>query len=160
MVVGCRLQGRPKEESSVDPSWFSQARRGLVELSVLAALRAREAYGYELLQRLAEVAGLGITESTLYPILARHADDGLLTVRQVPSPSGPPRRYYRLTAAGAKQLDAMVLHWRALGAGLDALWTEGPAATKESGTGEHPVAAPRARTDRSASRRARRRAPG
>ncbi|HVX83689.1 MAG TPA: PadR family transcriptional regulator [Phycisphaerae bacterium] len=99
--------------------WVTQLRKGLVELLVLAALQEREAYGYELLQRLsagtgpaAGGPGMELTESTLYPVLARLAGEGLLAVRHAPSSSGPPRRYYRLTAAGGRRLRDMATHWR------------------------------------------------
>jgi PadR family transcriptional regulator, regulatory protein PadR len=104
-----------------DRTWISQLRKGLVELLVLAALRQQEVYGYQLLQRLASLDGLALTESTLYPVLARLAADRLVAVRQVPSPAGPPRRYYRLTPAGAKRLEDMLAHWRQVNASINAL---------------------------------------
>ena len=106
---------------NADRAWISQLRKGLVELLVLAALRREEVYGYQLLQRLAGMDGLALTESTLYPVLARLADDKLVAVRQVPSPAGPPRRYYRLTAAGQRRLEEMLAHWRQVNASIDAL---------------------------------------
>lgn len=87
----------------------------------MAALRQREAYGYEILQRLREAEGLAITESTVYPILARLAKDGLVAVRAAPSPSGPPRRYYRLTDAGARRLAEMEQHWTNIRRSIDGL---------------------------------------
>ena len=106
---------------NADRTWVSQLRKGLVELLVLAALRQQEVYGYQLLQRLAALDGLALTESTLYPVLARLAADRLVAVRQIPSPAGPPRRYYRLTPAGAKRLDDMLAHWRQVNASINAL---------------------------------------
>ena len=92
-------------------SWIAQMRKGLVELCVLAVLREREAYGYEVLQRLAEADSLAFGESTVYPVLARLAQDGMLRVRVASSPSGPPRRYYRLTPLGAARLRGMLSYW-------------------------------------------------
>ena len=106
---------------NADRAWVSQLRKGLVELLVLAALRQQEVYGYQLLQRLAMLEGLSLTESTLYPVLGRLADDRLVAVRQVPSPSGPPRRYYRLTAAGQRRLEEMLAHWRQVNGSIEAL---------------------------------------
>ena len=88
---------------------------------VLAALRREELYGYQLLQRLASMNGLSLTESTLYPVLGRLADDRLVAVRQVPSPSGPPRRYYRLTRAGEWRVVVLVDYWKHINASIDAL---------------------------------------
>ena len=102
-------------------SWVSQLRKGLVELCVLGALDDGEAYGYEILQRLARADNLAITESTVYPILARLAKQGLLAVRVAPSPSGPPRRYYRLTDTGRARLSEMGRYWRHLTAAVDGL---------------------------------------
>ena len=102
-------------------AWAVQLRKGLVELAVLAALNEGEAYGYQLLQRLRQSDGLGVTESTVYPLLARLMDDGLVSVRAAPSPSGPPRRYYRLTALGRSRLREMAAHWCNVRDGLDAL---------------------------------------
>jgi PadR family transcriptional regulator PadR len=104
-----------------DKAWISQLRKGLVELLVLAALRREELYGYQLLQRLAEMDGLALTESTLYPVLARLSGDQLIAVRQEPSPSGPPRRYYRLTRAGQKRLEEMLAHWRQVNGSIERL---------------------------------------
>lgn len=92
--------------------WVAQLRKGLVELAVLAVLREGEAYGYQILQKLTEVDGFAITESTVYPILARLSQDGLVKVRAAPSPAGPPRRYYRLTSLGQARLREMNDHWK------------------------------------------------
>ncbi|MFN0056689.1 MAG: PadR family transcriptional regulator [Planctomycetales bacterium] len=96
------------------PSWITQFRKGLVELCVLAALRDEEAYGYQIVETLGQSPGLEVTESTVYPVLARLARERLVTVREAPSPSGPPRRYYRLSEAGRQRLVEMLSHWRAI----------------------------------------------
>jgi PadR family transcriptional regulator PadR len=92
--------------------WAAQMRKGLIELCVMAALRDGEAYGYQILQRLSRAEALTISESAVYPILARLAAEGMVKVRVGPSPNGPPRRYYRLTSAGEARLEAMGEHWR------------------------------------------------
>ncbi len=88
-------------------AWETQLRRGVVDLAVLARLAGGEAYGYQVLAQLREHAGLDFPESTVYPALTRLAREGLLAVRVEASPSGPPRRYYRLTAAGRHRLGEM-----------------------------------------------------
>lgn len=95
-------------------AWITQFRKGLVELCVLAVLRDEEAYGYQIVERLGEAPGLEVTESTVYPVLARLARDRCVTVRTAASPSGPPRRYYRLSDAGRRRLDELQGHWRAI----------------------------------------------
>lgn len=104
--------------------WLAQMRRGLVEPCVLAALREGEAYGYEILQRLAAADSLGISESTVYPVLARLAADKLVRVREAPSPSGPPRRYYRLTTLGEARLAEMTASWRQVASVVNELLKE------------------------------------
>ena len=95
-------------------AWVTQLRKGLVELCVLATLRDEEAYGYQIVERLGRLGGLEVTESTVYPLLARLAHDDLVRLRTAPSPAGPPRRYYRLTDAGRRRLEEMARHWGAL----------------------------------------------
>ena len=96
--------------------WSTQLRKGLAELCVLAAVhRLGEAYGYQLVQFLTDHDGLQLTESTVYPLLARLAREGHLSVTSTPSPAGPPRRYYRITALGKRSLETMLEHWAAVG---------------------------------------------
>lgn len=102
-------------------SWVAQMRKGLVELCVLSALRDEEAYGYQILQRLSEIDCLAISESTVYPILARLAEEGYVNVRVAPSPAGPPRRYYRLTRLGQSRLREMVGYWGEIKTAVDKL---------------------------------------
>ena len=104
-----------------DRPWSTQLRKGLVELTVLAALRTGEAYGYQLLQRINDLPGFNLTESTVYPLLARLTKDKLAKVRVGPSPHGPPRRYYTLTAAGKKHLKAMAAEWQQINGSIDTL---------------------------------------
>jgi PadR family transcriptional regulator PadR len=91
-----------------------QLRKGLAELSVLAVIEREEAYGYQIIQRLALVEGLGLTESTVYPLLARLAAARLVSVRSVESPAGPPRRYYRLTESGRKRYELLAGQWKTI----------------------------------------------
>jgi PadR family transcriptional regulator, regulatory protein PadR len=74
---------------------------GLVLLAVLAR-SGEDLYGYEIAKRLAS-ANEGVSifkEGTIYPVLRALSAAGLLTSRIVPSYSGPPRRYYRITEQG------------------------------------------------------------
>lgn len=106
-----------KRDTGTMSNWHTQLRKGLVELAVLAALKnvpEKEAYGYELLQRINADEHFQLTESTVYPLLAKLARNKLVSVRVGPSPTGPPRRYYRLTKAGHQHLDHMTTQWQAL----------------------------------------------
>jgi PadR family transcriptional regulator PadR len=92
-------------------SWEAQLRKGLVELAVLATIARGETYGYRIVEQLRELPGLEFTESTVYPVLTRLATDGVVAVRTEPSPSGPPRRYYRLTEEGRLRMGRMAAQW-------------------------------------------------
>lgn len=106
-----------------DP-WQTQMLKGLVEMSVLAVLASREAYGYEILQILDRYPGLSLKESSLYLLLTRLRKQGLLTERQVASESGPARRYFRLSADGKERLKQMLVQWKSLRSDLDTVLEE------------------------------------
>jgi PadR family transcriptional regulator PadR len=92
-------------------AWTVQVRKGLIEVLVLNALRsAGEAYGYDLVRSLAGHPGGDLGEGTLYPLLSRLRLQGLVATRLVESDAGPARKYYRLTPAGERTLDAMNDH--------------------------------------------------
>ncbi len=91
--------------------WISQFRKGLLELCLLNQLGRGESYGYRIVQSLQEIDGLSVSESTVYPILARLRSDGYLGVRTEPSPGGPERRYFHLTDAGVRHLKELNRYW-------------------------------------------------
>jgi len=91
--------------------WITQLRKGLLDFCVLNLLSHGEAYGYEIAQRLKSLQALAVTESTLYPILARLRAEGLLSVRTGASSDGPPRRYFSLTPEGRERLAEMNAYW-------------------------------------------------
>jgi PadR family transcriptional regulator PadR len=101
--------------------WETQLRKGVVELAVLGSLARGETYGYRIVEQLQRLDGLALTESTVYPVLARLARDGYLGVRTEPSPAGPSRRYYRLTTDGQRRLREMMQSWRTVAGSLSNL---------------------------------------
>ena len=102
--------------------WVTQLRKGLVELMVLHVLRRGESYGYEIVQALRQIEALAVSESTVYPILARLRADKYLKVREEPSAAGgPPRRVFGLTAPGRVRLAEMRAHLAELDDALDQL---------------------------------------
>jgi PadR family transcriptional regulator, regulatory protein PadR len=101
--------------------WETQLRKGVVELAVLASIARGESYGYQIVERLRELEGLALTESTVYPVLTRLARDGALAVRLEASPAGPTRRYYRLTDEGRGRLARMATSWRMVSGSLTRL---------------------------------------
>ncbi len=100
---------------------LSQMRRGTLEYCVLAVLRDKERYGFDLVKELAEVDGMVTSEGTLYPLLTRLRKDGLVSSIWQESPKGPPRRYYRITPKGARALDEFRQEWRRFRASVDGL---------------------------------------
>jgi PadR family transcriptional regulator, regulatory protein PadR len=101
--------------------WETQLRKGVVELAILAAIGRGETYGYGIVEQLKGLDGLELTESTVYPVLTRLARDAFLAVRTEVSPSGPTRRYYRLTAEGERRLRQLAESWRTVSQSLSAL---------------------------------------
>lgn len=77
----------------------SQMRKGMLEFCVLLLLEKGDAYASEIISKMKE-AHLIVMEGTLYPLLTRLKNDGLLTYRWEESPSGPPRKYYSITPLG------------------------------------------------------------
>ena len=106
----------------VERSAVSQLRRGVLEHCVLAALRERERYGYELVSAL---DGVLSSEGTVYPLLARLRKEGWVASRWGESGSGPPRRYYRLTADGHDALAAFTAEWESFRTAVDGLLGRG-----------------------------------
>jgi PadR family transcriptional regulator, regulatory protein PadR len=101
--------------------WETQLRKGLAELAILAVIGRGETYGYRIVEELERLEGFELTESTVYPILARLTRDGLLAVRTEPSPSGPVRRYYRLATGGQQRLRQLAESWKKVSRSLSSL---------------------------------------
>ena len=91
-------------------AWITQLRKGLLEYCVLTVLAGGESYGYEIVAALGKIEQFAVSESTVYPILSRLRQEKYLKLRDVPSPQGPTRRYFSLTAIGRVRLAEMNLH--------------------------------------------------
>src|SRR3954451_24039092 len=100
---------------------LSQLRRGVLEYCVLALLRERPHYGFDLVRQLSEADGLLTSEGTIYPLLSRLRKDGLVTTTWQESAPAPPRRYYALTEGGRLALTAFVRDWTTFSQGVDRL---------------------------------------
>lgn len=103
----------------------SQMRKGMLEFCVLLLLRRGDAYASELIVRLKE-AHLIVMEGTLYPLLTRLKNDGLLCYRWEESPSGPPRKYYSLTPEGEAFLTQLKASWDELATSVALLSQNSP----------------------------------
>ena len=90
----------------------TELRRGALVLAVLSQMRTAQ-YGYSLRQALAE-QGMPIEEGTLYPLLRRLEEKGLLASDWRIEDGNPPRRYYRLNSKGTRLLADLTANWQAL----------------------------------------------
>ncbi len=87
----------------------TQFKKGVLEMCVLALLVKREFYGYELVQEISKK--MAISEGTIYPLLNRLKHDKFVSTYLQESTDGPPRKYYKLTDAGKKQLADFKQDW-------------------------------------------------
>jgi len=92
--------------------WEAQIRKGSLDLAILAVLWNERLYGLDILRRL-QGASLEVAEGTLYPILMRLKNDGLLESTWVEAEAGHPRKYYWLTRAGRQRARSMAQSWDA-----------------------------------------------
>ena len=88
----------------------AQMRKGVLEYCILGVLAQGELYPSDIIPQLKE-AKLIVVEGTLYPLLTRLKDAGLLNYRWEESRSGPPRKYYKLTTVGDKFLTELDQTW-------------------------------------------------
>ena len=89
----------------------AQMRKGVLEYCILCILSQKEAYASSILEELKAV-GMLVVEGTLYPLLIRQKNQGLLNYRWEESPQGPPRKYYVITDKGRAQLEDMDAAWQ------------------------------------------------
>jgi len=104
---------------------LTELRRGVLEYCVLSLVRDRETYAFEIVRHLGEAGGLVTSEGTIYPLLARLRRDSLVTTSWRESDAGPPRRYYRITAAGARALEAFTADWAGFRDAVDDILVDG-----------------------------------
>ncbi len=95
--------------------------KGTLEGVVLATLGVRPAYGYEITAWLREQGFSDIAEGTIYALLIRIEQHGLVDVEKVPSEKGPPRKVYSLNAQGQAYLDEFWRTWSFLAERLEQL---------------------------------------
>jgi PadR family transcriptional regulator len=99
----------------------AQLLKGVLELAVLAVIARGETYGYEILSTL-EAAGFdGVGDASVYGTLRRLEQAGHIASRLEASDSGPARKYYTVTRAGAEQLQAGTVTWSRINGALERL---------------------------------------
>ncbi|MGB7817897.1 MAG: PadR family transcriptional regulator [Ornithinibacter sp.] len=99
----------------------SEMLKGTLEGIVLALLAGGSAYGYEITARLRDQGFSDIAEGTVYALLVRVEQRGLVDVERVPSEKGPPRKVYSLNAGGRAQLEEFWSTWSFLQERIDRL---------------------------------------
>lgn len=93
-------------------------RKGVLEYCILSTLRRNDAYASLLISSLKE-ARMIVVEGTLYPLLTRLKNQGLLSYRWEESTQGPPRKYYSLTLKGKEALEEMDAAWNEVVASVE-----------------------------------------
>lgn len=88
----------------------SQMRKGVLEFCILSIIGQSEVYPSDIVEKM-KAANLHILEGTLYPLLTRLKNAGLLNYRWVESISGPPRKYFMMTTEGHQALSVLLNTW-------------------------------------------------
>jgi PadR family transcriptional regulator, regulatory protein PadR len=88
----------------------SQMRKGVLEFCVLSVISKGEAYPSDIIEKM-KAANFQLLEGTLYPLLTRLKNAGMLTYRWVESSSGPPRKYFCLTESGTRFYNELESTW-------------------------------------------------
>lgn len=91
----------------------AQMRKGILEYCILLLLSRQDAYATDIINKLKD-SKLIVVEGTLYPLLTRQKNAGLLAYRWEESTQGPPRKYYTITEIGRKYLNELDKSWAEL----------------------------------------------
>lgn len=103
----------------------SQMLKGTLEGCILKVISYKETYGYEISQQLQEYGFSNISEGTIYPLLLRLEKNGLITAQYRESSLGPKRKYFSISPAGQRELDAFFSNWKELENAVNKLFHNG-----------------------------------
>ena len=103
----------------------SQMRKGLLEYCILSIISRDEAYASDILDIL-KTSHLLVVEGTLYPLLTRMKNEGLLSYRWQESTGGPPRKYYTLTPDGQQLLQQLHQEWQTISTAISQITSNTP----------------------------------
>jgi PadR family transcriptional regulator PadR len=98
----------------------AQMRKGILEYCILLIVSRKDAYATDIINQLKE-AKLIVVEGTLYPLLTRQKNAGLLAYRWEESTQGPPRKYYTITELGKTYLKELDKSWKELVDSLESI---------------------------------------
>ncbi len=96
----------------------SQMRKGILEYCILSIISRQESYTSDILEALRQ-ADLLVVEGTLYPLLSRLKNNGLLSYRWQESKDGPPRKYFTLTEEGKELLNSLDQEWTTINSAIN-----------------------------------------
>ena len=100
----------------------AQMRKGILEYCILLIVAGKDSYVQDIINKLKDSKIL-VVEGTLYPLMTRLKNAGLLSYRWEDSPQGPPRKYYSITAEGQQALKALENSWNELITSIETLKT-------------------------------------
>lgn len=109
------------EELDRGDKWEVQLRKGCLELAILASLWGGRRYGLEILRIVESDSKLVISEGTIYPLLTRLKNLGMVESEWVESDSGHPRKYFSLTVAGRQRAREMAETWERFSSSMERL---------------------------------------
>ncbi len=101
----------------------AQMRKGILEYCILLIISREDAYTTDIINLLKE-SKLIVVEGTLYPLLTRQKNAGLLSYRWEESTQGPPRKYFTITEVGRKYLKELDKSWKELVESIDSIRKE------------------------------------
>jgi PadR family transcriptional regulator, regulatory protein PadR len=101
----------------------SQMKKGILEFCILSVIKRGEAYPSDIVEEMKQ-ANMQILEGTLYPLLTRLKNAGMLSYRWEESNSGPPRKYFSLTDQGQLFYSELEKTWRELSNGVERVINE------------------------------------
>lgn len=87
-----------------------QLKKGVLEMVVLSKIDDHDTYGYDIYQEINK--NMGISESTIYPILRKLTKEDLCNTYLRESSGGPPRKYFKITRSGKSKLDDLKYDWK------------------------------------------------
>ncbi|PQD97137.1 PadR family transcriptional regulator [Pradoshia eiseniae] len=103
----------------------TQMMKGILDGCLLAIIKEKECYGYEMAEELSQYGFDAISEGTIYPLLLRMQREGLVTSVRKDSTAGPKRKYYSLTNEGEQALDNFLKRWTQLEKSVNAIIKKG-----------------------------------
>lgn len=100
----------------------AQMRKGILEYCILLLIAGEDSYVQDIINKL-KASKILVVEGTLYPLMTRLKNSGLLSYRWEESPQGPPRKYYSITSEGRRALETLDNSWQELKNSIETIRT-------------------------------------